>query len=260
MYALDVERVVRVLHKPCNPARMLERQALVDELVRAGAPFAVPEVLEVGEIEGITFAIERRLSGISVIDALRPLDGADRDRLVEAHLDAAAALGDLHLEPRDWYGDLIDDHAIRKSTWPAYLEARAAWSLQISVPTLREVDAGALAAALPDAKAPAFVHLDAFAGNMLAADGSITAVLDIGVTSVVGDRRLDPVAAVVYLASPEITGVTTPRDVEVAMGWLRNAGLHDLFEPAQRWLAAYWAFAVDDRPLLMWCEAVLQRG
>ncbi len=92
---------------------------------------------------------------------------------------------------------------------------------------------------------------------MLSLDGSITAVLDIGVTSVVGDRRLDPVSAAVYLASLEISGVTTPRDVEVAMGWLRNVGLHDLFEPAQRWLAAYWSFALDDVPLMRWCEAVL---
>ncbi len=101
MYALDAERVVRVLHKPCDPAHILERQELVDELVLEGAPFALPEVLGVSEIEGITYAIEQRLSGVSVIDALRSLDGPDRDRLVEAHLDAAAALGDLHLEPRD---------------------------------------------------------------------------------------------------------------------------------------------------------------
>jgi hypothetical protein len=86
---------------------------------------------------------------------------------------------------------------------------------------------------------------------------NITAVLDIGPTSVVGDRRLDPVAAVVYLASPEITPVATPADLDVAMSWLRSAGLHDWFEPAQRWLAAFWSFAVDDPRVLAWCRRVL---
>jgi hypothetical protein len=89
-------------------------------------------------------------------------------------------------------------------------------------------------------------------------DGTrITAVLDIGWSSIAGDRRLDPVSAAVYLASPAITPVVTARDIEVATGWLRNARLDEYFEPMRRWLAGYWSFAFDDPNVLGFCRSVL---
>jgi hypothetical protein len=101
------------------------------------------------------------------------------------------------------------------------------------------------------------VHLDAFAGNMLTDGARITAVLDIGVTSIAGDGRLDPLSAAVYLASPDITPTATPADADVAMSWLRNAGLFEWFEPARRWLAGFWSAAYDDPRVLKFCQGVL---
>ena len=257
VYALDDGRVARVPHHRVDLSRIRDRQELVEELGSCGAPFALPRVLEVGEVEGFTFAVEQRLRGTSVLEQLRHVEGPARARLIERHLEAAAALGDLHLEPRGWYGDLIAEDPIRTPTWREYLEARATKSLARSMPALRGVDPVAIAADLPETDRAAFVHLDAFAGNMLAVDGEISAVLDIGTTSVAGDRRLDPLATAVYLGSPEITGAVTPQDLQVARSWLRAARLDDWFEPARRWLAAYWSFAVDDRPLQEWCHSVL---
>jgi aminoglycoside phosphotransferase (APT) family kinase protein len=257
VYALDDDRVLRVLHAGGTESDIRRRQDLVDELARSPLPFALPSVIEVGELDGRTFAIERRLPGRSVMDELRNCEGEARARLIEGHLDAAAALGDLHLEPRSGYGELIIDDAIVTSTWRAYLEQRAARNLARSTPDLQSIDAVALAAALPEPAAAAFVHVDAFAGNMLTDGTRITAVLDIGPTSLAGDRRLDPVSAVVYLASPDISPAANRSDVDVATSWLRAHGLHDWFEPAQRWLAAFWSFAVDDPRVLEWCRSVL---
>ena len=86
---------------------------------------------------------------------------------------------------------------------------------------------------------------------------AITAVIDFGATAVVGDRHLDPVASVVYLTSREITPTASPRDTQVALSWLADAGLFEWLEPATRWLAAYWSFAVDDERLHRWCRTVL---
>ena len=72
-----------------------------------------------------------------------------------------------------------------------------------------------------------------------------------------GLPRFRQESAAAYLASPEITPVATSADVDVAMSWLRAAGLHELFEPAQRWLAAFWCFALDDPRVLGWCRSVL---
>jgi aminoglycoside phosphotransferase (APT) family kinase protein len=260
VYALDDVRVVRVPHHRVALSGIRDRQALVEELASRGAPFGLPTVLEVGEFEGLAFAVERRLPGISVFEQLRRLEEPARARLIERHLEAAAALGGLQLEARGWYGDLIAEEPIRTRTWREYLEARVAQNLQRSTPALRAVDPVALAGDLPDTDRAAFVHLDAFGGNMLTADGEISAVLDIGTTSVAGDRRLDPLAAAVYLSSPEISGAVTRRDLLVARSWLRAADLDDWFEPTRRWLAAYWSFALDDRPLQAWCNSVLLNG
>jgi hypothetical protein len=257
VYAIDNERVLRVLHHPGSPSTIRARQMLIDELMRAGAPFSLPGILEVIGLDGLTCAVERHLPGTSVLEELAHLEGGARVRLIEAHLEAVARLGDFHLEPRGWYGELIAEHPIRTSTWREYLETRAARSLQASSPALGGIDPTVLASDLPEPDHGAFVHLDAFASNMLVLDGEISAVLDIGYTSAVGDRRLDPLSAAVYLSSKEITGVTERRDVDVAMSWLRSAGLDDLFEPARRWLAAYWSFATDDARLQHWCQTVL---
>ena len=192
----------------------------------------------------------------SVIEELRRIDGNPRRRLIEAYLDAAAALGDLHLDPRGYFGDLAVAEPIA-FTWRGYLTAKVADSLVRAGSDFGSVAPDLLADALPDVTDAAFVHLDAFAGNMLTDGQRITAVIDIGPSSVAGDRRLDPVAAAVYLCAPRITPVATPVDASVAAAWLRSAGLDDWFDPVQRWLAAYWAFAVDDVALHQWCRTVL---
>lgn len=260
VYALDGGRVLRVLHEGGTLDDVTRRRDLLDELGRSHPAFALPCVLEVGERAGRVYALEVRLPGRSVSEMLGEVEGSARARLVEAYLDAAASLGDLQVAPRAGFGDLLRSDAISTPTWREYLAARARASLQGSPPEFARVDPDELAAALPDASCGAFVHLDAFAGNMLTDGTRITAVIDIGPTSLLGDRRLDPLSAAVYLASPEITPTARPEDMTVASGWLAAAGLSDWFEPARRWLAAYWAWATDDHDLARWCRAVLVEG
>ena len=257
VYRLDETRVIRVLHEGQDPEAILERQALVDELRAGGAAFALPELLELHEIDARHFTIERRLPGVPVSERLQTLEGRARTRLIENYLAAAAALARLHLRPRGWFGDLVGREPVRAATWSDYLRHRAARSLRLAGPAFASVDAVELAAGLPDCDRPAFVHLDAFAGNMLAVGTEITAVLDIGATSAVGDPRLDPLASAVYLSAPEITPAATHRDIDVALKWLETAGLRDWFEPARRWLAAFWSSAVDDEKLHSWCRSTL---
>jgi aminoglycoside phosphotransferase (APT) family kinase protein len=257
VFALDADRVVRILQPGGRVDDIVRRQGLVAELSRARPPFALPDVLDVGELDGRVFAIERRLPGRSVLHQLQFTDGTERQHLVERHLDAAAALGDLSLEPRHTFGDLIGDGAIITSSWHTYLAERAARNLSRSTSAFWPIDAEALADGLPEPTGPSFVHLDAFAGNMLTDGIRITAVIDIGSTSVAGDRRLDPLSAAVYLVTPEITPVVRESDIDVTMSWLRAAGLHDWFEPARQWLAAFWSVAIDEPALHRWCHRVL---
>lgn len=267
VYAIDDERVVRVIHPGGSCDHIRERQTLVDELARAPMPFALPEVLDCGTVDGRSYAIERRLTGRSVTAELGRLDRRERDRLVEHHLDAARALGDLRLDDRGWYGDLLASTPVRADGWLDYLTAKAADGLE-RAPGFEAIDPARLAADLADLAASdqtgptgdvegSFVHLDAFGGNMLAVGSTVTAVIDIGASSIRGDRRLDPLSAAVYLCAPPITPEADDGDRRVAERWLADAGLLDHLEPARRWLAAFWAWASDDRVLHRWCRSVL---
>ena len=260
VYALDDDRVLRILREGGRKADVLRRGALVAELAISQPVYRLPEVLDVGEIEGRTYAIERQLPGRSVLAELGRIEGAARARLIEAYLDASASLGDLHLPAQAGFGDLIADDPIVAPTWRAYLEKRAARNLSRSTPALRQVDPAGIAAGLPDAATPSFVHLDAFAGNLLTDGVRITAVIDFGASSLAGDRRLDPIASAVYLSDRHVTPTATALDVHVALAWLRAKGLAGWLEPGRRWLAAYWSFEADDPEAIAWCSDVLLRS
>ena len=257
VYALGEDRVLRVLHDGGSADDVRTRDAIIAELRCGTNRMPLPELLDVGERSGRVYAIERRLNGRALSSELAHVDGSTRARLIEAHLDAAHALGDLHLEPRGYFGDLIHQEPVRRATWHEYLRARAARNLARSVPPFTRLQSEDFGAALPEPDVGSFVHLDAFAGNMLTDGTTITAVLDIGATSVIGDRRFDPVASAVYLLSPDISPTVRASDTDVVLGWLKNRGLIDLLEPVRRWLAAFWTFAIDDPRVLRWCTEVL---
>jgi aminoglycoside phosphotransferase (APT) family kinase protein len=260
VYAVGNDRVLRVLHRGGRTQDLVGRRDLVDGLRHSAASFALPHVLEIGRMAGRVYAVERRLPGQSALEALRGAQGPARRQLLESYLETAAALGDLRLQSRPTFGELLGPNPIATTTWSAYLVERAAANLGRSTPEFRAIDPHQVADGLPEPTEPAFVHLDAFAGNMLADGGSISAVLDVGHSSVAGDRRLDPLSAVVYLCAPEITPVVESADIDLAVAWLRNVGLEQWLIPARRWLAAYWSFAVDDAMVHSWCRRVLIDG
>ncbi len=258
VYALDGERVLRVQHPGTDTDQLTRTDALLHDLMTSAVPFRLPEILEIGEIGGRTYAVERRLPGRSLLEQLRADENAKRDELIEAYLEAACALGGLRPEGWDYYGELAAPEPLRAETWREFLIARAERSLATAGYPLNQIGGPGLALDLPEPARGEFVHLDAFAGNMLTDGIGITAVMDIGYACVAGDRRLTPLAAAVYLElRPQSVPIATARDRVVAQAWLRSAGLLDLLNPARRWLAAYWAFATDDLPLQAWCRSVL---
>ncbi len=206
------------------------------------------------EIADRVVTIERRLPGRDLSSLLEGASSDVRAALIVSYLDTAARIGDLIVN-RDWYGELIRDNPVRGDTFRAYLKARATASLAAGG-LIGRVDATAIASAWPEPSEPSFVHLDAFPGNMLADGARVTAVLDFGVISLIGDRRLDPLAAVAYL-DPEITPSATDADRAIAHEWLESRGLEPLFDTAYRWLAAFWSDSMADPRLLAWCHRVL---
>jgi len=261
VYGLDGARVARIYRSGTSEQGVNGRITLLQEMAANAdrVPFAIPTVLDKLEIEQHWITIERRLAGRPLIDLLSAATGPTREQFIIAYLEAAAAIHHLGLV-RPWYGELLDGpETIRTVAFRDYLAQRAARSLAAAGAEFDHVSATALAGALPEPDAPALVHLDAFPGNMLANEtGEITAVLDFGVVAIMGDARLDVLAAAVYL-DPSITPSATDRDRQLAQTWLADHGLDRLYQPVRRWLAAFWSFAYDDPSLFAWCWAVLGR-
>ena len=260
VFALDDDRVVRLPHHGVDVASLEARRRFLDSIRAADVPFAVPEVLDHVEVEGRTVVLERRLPGRDALEALAE-PGTDRGALIRSHLDAAAAIADLPC-PSEEFGELWGGGAISARSFADWAEARLEASLRLGGDPFADVDPAALTADLvrvlpqPPPARPALVHLDAFLGNMLADGDRITAVLDFGPMTIGGPRHLDPAVAVAYLA-PEITPTAGDEDRETARRWAIDAGIEEVLEPAERWMAAYWAGAVEDPRLQRWCRRIL---
>ncbi len=260
VYALDSDRVARVHRPRTSQADVRQRAALLGELAasRDAVPFAIPEVLDTLAVDEHFVTIERRLPGRALSDVLEEASGNERVTLIRAYLEAAARIGDLRLG-HAWYGDLSGREPIRTQTFKQYLRTRAHRNLAAAGREFASVDPHQIAAALPEPASPALVHLDAFPGNMLAHKGEITAVIDFGIISLMGDRRLDPLTATAYL-DPAISPCATDEDRRVAIEWLRERDLLQWYEPTRRWLGAFWSCASDDVRLLGWCRSILLPG
>lgn len=257
VYALDGERVLRVPHVWPSEAQARRRLELSRELERGarGLSFRVPSVLEEVHLGEARVTLERRLPGRSLMDAVRDARGAARADLIRAHLDASTEIGDIALS-RPFFGDLLRSDAIRTRTQREYLEQRAAVSLRSAGSALAHVDPAELARALPEPAERRLVHLDAWAANMLCEDGVVTAVIDFGTVSILGDRRLDPLFSVAYV-DPDLMPTHVPDDRRVAEEWLSERGLEALYPPARRWIAAFWSACSDEPELFSWCVAAL---
>jgi aminoglycoside phosphotransferase (APT) family kinase protein len=255
VYALDDNRVVRVPHSGADADQLLRNHALVRELSSGKAPFDLPRLIEVSNLNGRVFAIEQRLAGRDLLSELTTAEGTRRDKLIGSYLDTAEALGDLPLDRPDYFGDLAALNPVRTRTWREYLTAKADASL-LAGPITTVVDTAAIAADLPEPSATAFVHLDAFAGNMMTDGHRVTAVVDVGLACVAGDARMNLLAAVVNLETAH-TPTATSADMDTALARLSSRGLIAYLETARAWLAAFWSFAWEDPVLISWCRSVL---
>ncbi|XYH93559.1 phosphotransferase [Sorangium sp. So ce1128] len=257
VFALGKDRVARV-HHPGTAREAVDRRAqLLEDLRRSASavPFSIPRVLEITERHGRFITIEPRLPGRPLLHALGEATGAERDHLITRLLEASTRLCALRVD-QEWYGDLCEAEPVRASSHRAYLEQRARKSLASAGSAFAGVDPSRLSAALPEPARPSFVHMDLFPGNVLVDDQEVSAVVDFGGPSTLGDARLEPLSAVCYL-TPFITPTATDRDRHLAREWLQAQHLDALLAPAERWLAARWSFARDDVRLHQWCQEVL---
>ncbi len=267
VYALDGERVLRVLHSTNSPIARIA--AFYDELAGQDPGFALPRVLEFGEIDGTAYSIDRLIPGRPLIDVLPELSGQRRRAALDAYLDGATAIGRLRCE-RPLYGEVLADPPLQRSTWTQFLLDRADAALSVSggylgddVPALDEAIAATKRriSALPARPERRLVHGDYFPGNvMLGDDLAVSGVIDFGTLTVMGDTAMDVVSAIIFIevvpaGDPEDAAYLTARAMRT-----RGAGFVELM----RAYRAYYALRLapyaeaDDARLYAWCARTLE--
>lgn len=260
VYALGADRVLRIFRSTVPLERLQGRLRFYEVIRSQRAPFQTPSILELGESDGQVYWIERRLPGISLAGRLPTLAGQARARALASYVDAANAVGTLAC-PQSEIGEILADPPMQRPSWPAFLVDRAGLELQrhrrrlggqVANPD-RALDVLCRWTADMSAGATALVHGDFFPENvLLAEDGTVSAVIDFGPLSLVGDPRLDVACSVLFLTG--LAGVT-PSDRDLARSAARSFGVDD---DLLRLYGLYYAFRFLGAPrhsdgLLRWC-------
>jgi len=257
VFALNDVSVLRVNRAGTDAQDASARVVLLDRL-GPGAErlsFDIPRVLDFGFECGLYFTVEARLSGTPLSAALTQLDGPQRHDLVHQYLNASTQLGDL-LCGETRYGELARNGAIRNSCFKTFLRERAQESLRVCD---LHVDVDWIVDAIEAPDRPKLVHLDYCPSNVMCTDGTISAVVDFGATTIAGNAQFNPVIAAAFL-NPSITPSASEKDQWQAKEWLQECGLLETGLSVQKWLAAYWSFCgeKEDLPLYQWCRDILQ--
>lgn len=255
IFALDDSRIARIYVADVDAAAVSRRTELLREMhaLDGATTYAIPGVIEQLEIEGVNVTIEPRLPGEPLA---RLLGGEVEDRraLLRAYLDGARQLGELTPQ-RPWYGDLVREDAIHTQSFPEYAIARGHENLRKAGEAFAKVSVLEIGDAMLDSPR-SLVHMQFDPSHVLFADGKVSAVTGFGNAAIIGDRRLEPVSAAIYLDSA-FTPTATDEDRAFAMTWLEANQLNTLYHPFKRWLASVWCAEEGEPALRNWCQEVL---
>lgn len=199
---LSADRVAKIWHgrSRADLEPMVEFGAALGE---ASIPYATPRVLDLLADDGLIITIERRVHGRPLRPdrlAAPPVASADAARLMGDVLDGlsrsvrSSGLAALPILP----GDRPFDWPA--ASFPASLAELVERRIQVAPGLLRrEVEdlddvVPAIAArlrGLPDSEPVALLHGDLIPANVLIEDGRVSAVLDFGFLTTVGDPQFD---------------------------------------------------------------------
>lgn len=192
VFRYGANHVARITHQQVTLTQVQKRRDLLEELAQGTALcFEIPRVEQLLVPCDRIVTIEPWLPGVTLKQALETATPRQAEALVVSALEAARELGTSNFE-RSSYGDLFWEPPTQDATWCGYLVRRAARSLETAGGHFATVDAKALVAPFEEPERPGFLHFDLYPGNILVAEGSVSALLDFGGMAMAGDRRLDP--------------------------------------------------------------------
>lgn len=204
-FALPNDEAIRVFPES-SFAYVSELAALYERLRGHPFSFQCPSIREVPRHNDVAYTVEKRLPGHPMFEVCRSVDDDGRRRILRNYMNALRELGAVEVDDVE-YGGLISSTVwLTARTWDEFLSRQLSASM--------DCIGARLSAEIPDLQRTvtrlespfdgpmrwdrkSLVHGDAFPNNVLIGDdGEVTAILDLGNDTLIGDPRLDIAIAV----------------------------------------------------------------
>lgn len=256
VYKIDENRIFKLYHPNCLRSDLDGHVCLINEINKAseGVTFCTPYVHEVVEVGNRIGTIETFYPGDPLTKVIDETKNSDEEKqLILGWLDASYEVGSIDIE-RNAYGDLhkaSESSNIFREYWIKRLEG----SLEKRGGLYKSVDLRSIVNSMPEPEKPALVHLDLFAGNLLWYEQRVSAIIDFGSATIMGDVRLNALFSAVFILS--IPKLDNEVNHKLVHGWLVAHGLNEWYKPSQKMLAALWSFVDDNDALDRWCKSIL---
>lgn len=249
VYALSGDLVLRLSRSSATHAPDQRRLKAFLDGIAGHLPFATPRIVELGP-KG-QWRVEDRLPGGSLLERLRRVSDDRRDEAFRHYLAACETMAAVHFDHLP-YGHILSRHPVTAPDWHAFLREtlshfvsrnRVAIAHEVGDPYRLADMAADMLVALPTHPPKALVHGDYFPGNVLVGPNlTVTALLDFGLYTVVGDPVLD--LAVSY-QTLELIAETTAQDARFVRDEI-VARHGEAIVPSLRFYRAWLAFSMAD--------------
>lgn len=201
IFSYTPETVIKIYNNT-NKQYLDELAKLQSFIASKNLPFSAPLIQEIGEVEGTYYNIEKKLSGVVMEKQFPTVSLKEQFYMLKSYHEALKALSSIEL-PNLPYGSIIHSslYPLTDSTWQGFVTRMVKQRVELKGERLRK-DVNNLEQKVQQYEEVVkkelyinkkyLVHADYFVNQVLVNEkNEISAVLDIGIHAIAGDRRLD---------------------------------------------------------------------
>ena len=213
VYGYGENQVVRIL-KEGNPKYLRSLRELQESISRSDLPVKTSLITDVGELNGTTYTVERRMEGQNLSKIFDTYSSEQKETVLRQYFDLPIELTKVDVEGFE-FGQMVDTKdKVSANGWQTFLLKKVKQKTDLVREQLEKDVLGfegklGVFTRLVDTKLGGveknLVHGDYFYDNVMAnREARITGILDFsGWTTVVGDFRLDVAGSIIFLEHSE---------------------------------------------------------